>query len=38
MRHFVKNMTARVKCFVYGVLILMAIVVVVIGESYGGRQ
>jgi hypothetical protein len=31
-------MTARVKCFVYGVLILMAIVVVVIGESYGGRQ
>ena len=38
MRHFVKIMTARVKCFVYGVLILMAIVVVVIGESYGGRQ
>jgi hypothetical protein len=31
-------MTARVKCFVYGVLILMAIVFVVIGESYGGRQ
>lgn len=38
MRHFVKIMTARVKCFVYGVLILMAIVVVVIGESYGRRQ
>lgn len=38
MRHFVKIMTARVKCFVYCVLILMAIVVVVIGESYGRRQ
>lgn len=38
MRHFVKIMTARVRCFVYGVLILMAIVVVVIGESYGRRQ
>ena len=39
MREFVKMMTARVKCFVYGVLILMAIVVMMMGESYGrGRQ
>ncbi len=34
MSHFVKMMTARVKCFVYGVLVLMAIVVVVIGVKY----
>ncbi len=38
MRHFVKMMTARVKCFVYGVLILMAIVVMMIGERYGRCQ
>jgi hypothetical protein len=33
MSHFVKMMTARVKCFVYGVLILMALIVVMIGEK-----
>jgi hypothetical protein len=35
MREFVKIMTARVKCFVYGVLIIMALIVVIIGEKYG---
>jgi tetrahydromethanopterin S-methyltransferase subunit B len=38
MRDFVKIMTARVKCFVYGVLILMALMAVIIGEKYGRRQ
>jgi|DEB0MinimDraft_6_1074348.scaffolds.fasta_scaffold45701_2 hypothetical protein len=38
MREFVKNMTARVKCFGYGVLIIMALLVVIIGERYGRRQ
>lgn len=37
MREFVKIMTARVKCFVYGVLIIMALIVVIIGEYYGRR-
>jgi hypothetical protein len=31
-------MMSRLKCFVYGVLIIMAIIIVMIGEKYGRRQ
>lgn len=30
-----RDMMARVKCFVYGVLIIMAFLIVLIGERYG---
>jgi hypothetical protein len=30
-----RHLMARLKCFVYGVLIIMGIIIVMMGEKYG---